>query len=163
MQTNLTWKKGVFSNVYKIYLNGKQIGNLKDKSFSQSGIGVLNNKEFLFQTKGFLKQKSKIFDTAENKMVGEINYNNWMTKATITINDKTFNWKYDNIWNTKWSIFNSEGINIKYAGSTTNGLIDSNIDDSLLLLTGLFVTNYYWQLTIALIVAVIVPILASMY
>ena len=162
MQTNLTWKKGVFSNVYKIYSDGKQIGNLKDKSFSQSGIGVLDNKEFLFQTKGLFEQKTQIIDTAENKMVGEINYNNWMTKATITINDKTINWKYDNLWNTKWSIFDSEGISIKYSGSLTNGQINSNIDDYLLLLSGLFVTNYYWQWTIAVLVAVFIPLWASM-
>lgn len=158
MQTNLTWKKGVFSNLYKIYSNGEQIGNLEDKLFSQSGIGVLDNKEYLFQTKGFFKQKTQIIDTAENKTVGEINYNNWMTKATITINDKTINWKYDNLWNTKWSIFNSEGINIKYSGSSTGGQIDSNIDDALLLLSGLFVTNYYWQMTIFILIIVFVSI-----
>lgn len=158
MQTNLTWRKGVFSNFYKIYSNGEQIGNLKDKSFSQSCIGVLDNKKFLFQTKGFLKQKTQIIDIVENKMVGEINYNNWMTKATITINNKTTNWKYHNLWNTKWSIFNSEGINIKYSGSSTGGQIDSNIEDPLLLLSGLFVINYYWQMTIVILVAVFVPI-----
>lgn len=163
MQTNLTWKKGVFSNLYKIYSNGKQIGNLKDKSFSQSSIGVLDNKEYLFQTKGFFKQKTKIIDTTENKTVGEINYNNWMTKVTITINDKTINWKYDNLWNTKWSISNSEGINIKYSGSSTGGQIETNIDDAVLLLSGLFVTSYYWQMTIAILVAVFIPIWTTMH
>jgi hypothetical protein len=158
MQTNLTWKKGVFSNLYKIYSNGEQIGNLKDKSFFQSGIGVLDNKEYLFQTKGFFKQMTQIIDTAENKTVGEITYNNWMTKATITINGKTINWKYDNLWNTKWSIFNSEGIKIQYSGSSTGGQIETNLDDALLLLTGLFVTNYYWQMTVVVLVAVFVPI-----
>jgi len=154
MHTNLTWKKGFFSNLYKIYSNGKQIGNLKDKSFSQSRIGVLDNKEYLFQAKGFFKQKTKIIDTTENKTVGEINYNNWISKATITINDKTINWKYDNLWNTKWSIFSSEEFNIKYSGSSTGGQIETNIDDAVLLLSGLFVRNYYWQMTIAILAAV---------
>ncbi|SRR6056297_17229 len=162
MQKKLKWEKGVFSNLYKIYSNGEQIGNLKDKSFSQSGIGVLDNKEYLFKTKGFFKQKTQIIDTAEKKVVGEINYSNWMTKATITINDKTVNWKYDNVWNTKWSVFNSEGINIEYSGSSTGGQIETNIDDALLLLSGLFVTNYYWQITIVILVAVFVPILTTM-
>jgi len=134
MHTNLTWKKGFFSNLYKIYSNGKQIGNLKDKSFSQSRIGVLDN--------------------TQNKTVGEINYNNWISKATITINDKTINWKYDNLWNTKWSIFSSEEFNIKYSGSSTGGQIETNIDDAVLLLSGLFVRNYYWQMTIAILAAV---------
>jgi len=158
MQANFTWKKGAFSNLYKIYSNGEQIGDLKDKSFSQSSIGVFNNKEYLFKTKGFFKQKTQIIDTAENKMVGEIHYNNWMTKARITINDKTINWKYDNLWNTKWRIFNSEGINIEYSGSSTGGQIETNIDDALLLLSGLFVTNYYWQMTMVALLAVFIPL-----
>ncbi len=162
MQTKLSWKKGVFSNLYKIYSNGEQIGNLRDKSFSQSGIGVLDNKEYLFQTKGFFKQKTQIIDTADNKIVGEINYNKWMTKATITIDDKTINWKYVNLWATKWIIFNSEGINIKYSGSSSGGQIDSNVDDSLLLLSGLFVTNYYWEMTIAVMAGAFVPIWMTM-
>ena len=157
MQTNLTWKKGIFSNLYKIYSNGVQIGNLKNKWFSQSCISVLDNKEYLFKTKGFFHQKTQIIDTAENKTVGEISYNSWMTKATITLNDTSIQWKFDNLWGTKWSVFNSEGISIQYSGSLTCGQIDSTIDDALLLLSGLFVANYYWQMTIVIVVAVIVP------
>lgn len=78
-----------------------------------------------------------------------------MTKASILVDNKTMNWKYDNFWNTKWSIYNSEGIKIQYSGSSTSGQIDSNIDDALLVLCGLFVTNYYWQTTAAIIIALI--------
>ncbi|SKB78359.1 hypothetical protein SAMN05660903_02525 [Salegentibacter salinarum] len=52
-------------------------------------------------------------------------YNNWYFKATITVNNKMFNWKYENIWNTKWRIFNSEKINIEYAGSSSRGEIET--------------------------------------
>jgi len=81
-----------------------------------------------------------------------------MTKASLSINDKRANWRYDNPWSTKWSIFNSEGIEIKYSGRSRKGQIESNSDDPLLLLSGLFVTNYYWQMTVVVLVAVFVPI-----
>ena len=155
MQTNLTWKKGFFSNLYSIYQNGELIGKLKDETFSQNANGALQGKEYRFKSKGFLKQHTEIIDSNEEKVIGEINYNNWMTKATITINSKVISWKYNNIWNTKWSLFETEGINIKYSGSSTKGQIDSNVDDSLLILSGLFVKNYYWQMTIAILVAVL--------
>ena len=158
MQTNLIWKKGLFSNLYSIYSNGELIGKLKDKTFSQTANGEFNGKEYKFKTKGFLKQHTEIIDSLENKVIGEITYNNWMTKATISVNSKKISWKYNNIWNTKWSLFDTEGINIKYSGSSTKGQIDSNVDDALLILSGLFVTNYYWQMTIAVLVAVFVPI-----
>ena len=104
------------------------------------------------------KQHTEIIDKSENKFIGEIIYHKWMTKATISVDNKTINWKYDNLWNTKWSIFNSEGIKIQYSGTSTSGQIDSNTDDALLLLSGLFVINYYWQMTVAVLVAVFVPI-----
>jgi hypothetical protein len=158
MQTKLRWKKNLFSSSTIIYSNGQRIGELKDKTFSQTANGELNGKKYSFKTKGFFKQQTDIIDGFENKVVGEITYNNWKTNAIISIDNKTINWKYDNLWNTKWSIFDSEGINIKYSGSSTSGQIDSNIDDSMILLSGLFVTNYYWQKTVAVLVAVFVPI-----
>ena len=81
----------------------------------------------------------------------------WMTKATISIFDKTFIWKYENIWNTKWSVIDSEGNSINYSGDSTSGKIESTLEDDLLLLTGLFVTNYFWQITIVIIFIIFIP------
>lgn len=162
MQTDLSWRKQLFSNNYNIFRNGEQIGILKDRSFSQTAIGQLLEKEYSFKTKGFLKQHTEIIDGA-GRVIGTINFNNWMTKATILINGKVINWKYENAWNTKWSIFDKEGIKIKYSGSSSKGRINSNTDDSLLVLTGLFVTNYYWQTTIVTLVAVFIPIWITIF
>lgn len=160
MQTNLKWNKGMFSNMYKIYSNGTQVGSLSDNSFSQSSVGVFGDKKYKFQTTGLFDQKTQVIDAANNKSIGVINYSNLMTKATITINGKIINWKYDNMWNTKSSISNSEGIDIKYYKSSSGGKIESNTDDELLLLAGLFVINYYWQMTIAVLV-IFIPIWVS--
>lgn len=161
MQNSLNWKKGLFSDTYRIYSNNLQVGKLKNKTFSQSSIGEINGKEYTFKTKGFFKQHTEILDNSDNSVIGEINYNNWMTKAFLSIQNKKFSWKYDNIWNTKWSLNDSDGTEIKYSGSSTSGQIDSNTDNDLLLLTGLYVTNYYWQMTIVIIIAVLIPIWAS--
>lgn len=158
MQSKLKWRKNFFSNLYSIYSNGQKIGILKGKTFSQTSNGELNGRKYTFKTKGFFKQHTEIIDDSENKVIGEITYNNWMTKATISVDYKKNNWKYDNLWNTKWSVFNTEGIDIKYSGSSTSGQIDANTDDSLLLLSGLFVTNYYWQMTIVVVIAVFAPV-----
>ena len=158
MQKSLSWKKGLLSDSYRIYSNDQQIGKLKNKTFSQSSDGEINGKEYTFKTKGFIKQHTEIIDNSDNSVIGEITYNNWMTKALLSIQNKKINWKYDNIWNTKWSIYDSNGIQIKYAGSSTNGHIDSNTEDDLLLLTGLYVTNYYWQMTIVIVIAAFLPI-----
>lgn len=158
MQTRLRWKKNFLSNLYSIYSNDHQIGELREKTFSQTAHGHLNGKSYTFKTSGFFKQYTQIIDSTENRVIGKISYNSWMTKAFISIDNKIINWKYDNLWNTKWSVFDSEGLNINYAGSSASGQIDSNSADALLLLCGLFVTNYFWQMSVAVIIAILVPI-----
>tara|TARA_R100000306_G_scaffold5149_1_gene7587 strand:+ start:15376 stop:15531 length:156 start_codon:yes stop_codon:yes gene_type:complete len=49
----LNWKKATFSNTYKLYDNGREVGELVDKTFSSISTGSLLNKKFRFETKGF--------------------------------------------------------------------------------------------------------------
>ena len=158
MKTHFNWTKGIFSNTCNIYSNQVLIGYLKDKAFSQTTTGIIHENPYTFRTRGILKQKTEIVDSAKNEVIGEIIYNNWMTKAVIYVNGKTIHWKYDNIWNTKWSLYDSEGIIMNFSGSSTKGNIETNTDDLLLLLTGLSITNYYRQTSIAVLVAVFIPI-----
>lgn len=158
----LRWKKGLLSGNYSIYEANRQIGELKDNLFSKTAKGQLNGKSFTFRTSGFFQQRTRIYDDSNNQMVGEINYNNWMTKATLSTYDKVSNWKYNNVWNTKWSLSGQDGTQVHYAGSSNKGTIESNTDDDLLLLSGLYVTNYYWQMTLIVLVAVFVPLWSAL-
>ncbi len=158
MPKHLSYKKKTFSNLYRVYSDSQQIGSLTEKSFSNDASAVLNNKPYNFITSGFFEPTTKIYDLSENKMIGKINYSRWRTKATISLDNKVAHWKYDNVWNSKWSINNNEGIQINYQGSSSSGNIHSNTDDSLLLLSGLFITNYYWQTTIVILLVIFIPI-----
>lgn len=161
MKTSFEWRKSLFSSTYRILSEGRQIGVLEEHMFTQTANGELNGREYTFRTKGFLNQRTDIIDDRSGETIGGIEYSSWMTKATLSIGKRKVFWKYNNIWNTKWSLYNSEGINIDYAGSTTGGHIESTVDDELLLLTGLFVTNYYWQMTAIVLAAVFIPIIAN--
>jgi hypothetical protein len=131
---------------------------LKDKAWKQSADGEINGKKYVFKTKGFFKQKTQIIDPENNSIIANITYNSWMTKAKIEFSDSVVQWKYDNAWNTKWSLFNEEKILVKYHGSSTKGKIESDKADDLLVLTGLFITNYNWEVTVAAVIAVFIPI-----
>ncbi len=150
MNTTLNWEKGILKNRYKIYSEGNFVGSLKENSWTNSAESELNGKKYSFKTKGVFKQVTQIIDSDDN-IIGKITYNTWMTKAQIEIQNKVINWKYDNLWSSKWSVFSSEGIEIKYSGSSTKGEIQSNTREELILLSGLFVTNYYWQTTFVVI------------
>ena len=161
MQSNLRWEKPIFSNLYRLYKHGEQIGQLKENPFSQTATAQLNGEHYSFKTKGFFKGRTEIMDGSESKVVGEINYSGWMTKATITIGDQVILWKYDNAWNTEWSVYDEKGINIKNKGSFSSGELQANTDDALLFLCGLYITNFYWQTCIALIIILFIPILLN--
>lgn len=155
---NLTWTKGLFSSLYRINSNGKQLGSLKDKPFSRTTKGIINGKEYLFRNSGFFKQQTEIFDCSDNKEIGGIEYNSWRSKATITVNGSKYNWKYDNLWNTRWSISGTNGLSAKFKSFTTKGHIDADTDDTLLILSGLFIKDFYLQAAfIVILIAVIIP------
>ena len=161
MSTIYNWNKGIFECSYKIYLNNQQVGFLKDKTFSQTSEAEINGKRYTFRTCGFFQQNTKIINES-NELVGEINYNNWMNKATITIGARKIVWEYNNIWHTKWSMSDSTGLQINASASTTSGTIEAKSADDLIILAGLFVTNYYLQMTFVVIIAAMVPIWTSL-
>jgi hypothetical protein len=161
MHTNLTWQKGLLSTNYNIFSGNELIGHLQNNSFSQVSTGQLRGKSYTFRTLGFLNKTTEILDNQNNKVIGKITYSNWMTKANITILSQTLNWKYENLWNTKWCIMDTGGTRINYSGTSTGGKVNSNTDNDIYLLSGLFVTNYYWQMSIIIMVAAFVPIFVS--
>ncbi|WP_075591069.1 hypothetical protein [Labilibacter marinus] len=160
-KTNLRWEKGLFSDSYSFYSGNNPVGELKNRSFSQNAEGVLNGERYLFSTKGTFKQRTDIFDLQKGELIGNIVYNEWRSKATITIKDKTYFWKYNNAWNTAWNLYDENGLNINYYSSTTKGSVISDEDNPLLLLTGLYVTNYYRQMMVVVMVAVFIPIIMT--
>lgn len=161
MSTIYTWTKGIFECTYKINLNNQQIGMLRDKTFSQTSEGEINGKRYTFRTCGFFQQHTKIVNE-NNELVGEIEYNNWMNKATINLGARKIIWEYNNIWHTKWRMSDSTGLQINASSSTTAGTIETNSTDDLSVLAGLFVTNYYIQMTVVIMVAVFIPIWTSL-
>ena len=163
METKLNWKKGIFKETFEIYSNGALVGTLKENIWKQIAYGELNGEKVIFKTHGYFKQETQIIDPSTNSNIGKITYNSWMTKATIEYTNKVANWKYDNAWNTKWSISNSEGVQIRYQGSSSKGTIEHQTRDDLLILSGLFVINYYWQISIAVIIAVFIPIFTTIH
>lgn len=157
MKTVLNWKKGAFSSTSRIYSGEKILGELRDHAFKQTAEGIIRDKRYLFRTKGLFKQKTQIIDGKDDRVIGTISYHSMMAKASIEFLDRTVSWKYDNAWQTRWSLFDSQGVLMKFAGRDSRGSIEFEETDDLLVLTGMFVTNYYQQAMIAIFVAVLLP------
>lgn len=157
----LNWKKGLFSSTYQIYSGSKQIGSLSNRSFSQTSEAEMNGKKYTFRTKGFFKQKTEVYNEF-GKLIGDIQYNSWMTKAQISLDSKYYYWKYNNMWNTKWAMQGDDNTQINACTNSFSGDIEANTDDELAILSGLFVTNYYMQMSFSVMIIVFIPIFMSM-
>jgi hypothetical protein len=155
MNVHLNWNKKIFSSRYVIYEKGSQVGTLKSNSFSQKVYGELYRKSYTFRVKGFLKQEAEIIEDDSQRVVGLITFSSFRAKANLQFEGNNVLWKYDNLWSTKWSLTDETGLIIKYDSSFTGGQIESNLKGSLLLLAGLFITNYYYaQVTVIMLCVV---------
>ncbi|MEX0720255.1 MAG: hypothetical protein WD059_06275 [Balneolaceae bacterium] len=159
MATSFHWKKGTFSSTYNLFAGTNWVGELRENMLSQSAVGMLNEQKYEFKTNGSLNQKTEIRDISKGTAVGSITYNAIRTKAEINLYGKKFTWSFDNVWSSKWSISNSREIIIDYQGSSSKGKIEASTNNELLLLSGLYITNYYWQITTVLIIIICILII----
>ncbi len=94
--------------------------------------------------------------------MGKIEYNTWKRSATITYLDQSFHWKYDTPWQTRWSITDKHGVSTNFQGRQVKGSIEGPDLSEFIVLTGLFVTNFYMKSTMVIFLAIFVPIIASL-
>jgi hypothetical protein len=69
------------------------------------------------------------------------------------------NWKFNNTWNSEWSLFNADNIINYTLDASTKGQIESNTEDTLLLICGLFIKNHFWQRAVTSLMVVLLTCL----
>lgn len=146
MNTVLDWKKGIFSCNYRLLSEGKQVGNLKDLSLKRKAIGKLEGKTYEFRTYGLLKSSTEIFDIDKQKVVGKISFNCWSPEAKIQIGDQVSHWGFTNILQSKWGVFSEDKPPVSYQGWTCKGSVNREEQEGVMVLAGLYISNYFWSL-----------------
>jgi hypothetical protein len=145
METQFTWKNKFFSNIYQISRYEENAGELKNIGWKRKTAGELNGRKVLFEIKGFFDKDFLITNPDDGSLIGKIVFNTWRTKATITILEKTYSWKYDNFFHSKWSIGDANGNIVTYESHFKSGDINSYTGDEILILTGLYIRHYLQQ------------------
>lgn len=158
MERLLTWRKGIFDSNYQLYTNSEIKGSLIFSSWKNNARGIAS-KNYYFTTEGFLNPITKIRDENHHQ-IGVITYNSWKLKATVTFNDLDHaSWGYTNSWLSQWTISNHRDKHIHYHSSTGAGTAQSNNDDELLLLSGLYIREFFSRALILIVIAVFVAVL----
>lgn len=158
MHNTLHWKKGLFNCTFELLAGGYPVGQLKDSEFSRKAYGQLNNKEITFQRCEGLHTKINISETDTGRKLGIITFNPWYPKATIHLGSQEVYWTFSNIWETRWKITDEEGVIVAYKGWQGKGEMTILEQDDLLVLAGLYISNYYWRMA-AILIAVIFPVI----
>lgn len=155
-------KKRLFKSKTEILSGEVNVGYFKSNDWKGSLKGELNNRQFIFKNKGFLKPVTQIIDVINDRQIGEISYSTWKSKANITLMDKSFTWKYPAFLSTKWVISDNVGTEINFNGSSSKGEIEANCDSDIepLVLAGIYISNYYMQVIFISLIAVFVSIMS---
>lgn len=156
MQSTLQWKKGLFKCTFQLFAGGFPVGQLKDSEFSRTAYGQLNHTEIAFQRCEGLHSKVNMLDTLSHQTIGKITFNPWYPKATIHLGKQKAYWSFSNLRETRWKITDSEGVIVAYKGWSGKGEMTILEQDELLILAGLYISNYYWRLA-AVLIAIILP------
>ena len=163
MMRILKWKSKSLSNSYEIFEEDKQVGSLKKDLFSSIVIGTLNKTNVVYKSKGIIKQHIEITNKGSDEVIGVVTFDDFMSNTKIIINGISYNWKYTDIWNSKWKVFSDNGVDIKFKKNNNKGIIESRTDDSLLILTGLYTHIYYIQTLAILLFIVLIPVWISVF
>ncbi len=145
METQFIWKTKMFSRKFEIYKYENLVGELKKEGWSRKTPGEMNGRKLIFETKGFFRHETRIIDSANDSVIGTIDFSFWKTKSRITCQNKEYNWQFDNFLRNKWSLSNENGFLVRYHSHAFKGTIDSYTDDEVLILTGFFIRNYLKQ------------------
>ena len=161
MVKSLTWRKKFFSSCYSLFSNGITVGFLKENVWGQSSKGVIDGKHYTINSKGFLGQKATVINTGTGMPEASITFNSWRTKAKINVGSTLYSWQYTNVWNTKWNMVRWSGEQLYFRERGQQGFADSNSDDSLLLLLGIYTHNAFRVKATSTVFIALIPIWIS--
>lgn len=161
MDSKFNWSKKWISSKYEVFKEGKPIGYLIPKPFSNSATGRIGDYNILFQTRGFLNQRTEIIDVRTGLIIGEISYNTWKTKASIMLSEEVLDWRSLNWINTKWGISKDSKYLVNSWNRMFSGDIQSQCDNPLHILIGLFISEYFNRSFVAIFTVLFIIIIAG--
>jgi len=155
-EQTLIWNKSIFDSNYQVFGNALLKFSINFSSLRNSAIATTLNEIYLFKSEGYSNPETKILNN-KNETLAIIKYD-WLSfKAKIFYpSGEVADWSYQNSWLSRWSVNDHQNKQIIYNSSTGNGLIHSNTDDELLLVSGLFIREYYNRILYAFILLMLI-------
>jgi hypothetical protein len=161
MPTFLNWKKGFLKRTYVITSEGRTVGTLEENRLNKSAKAELFGNKYSYKTDGIFNQVTEIFRLSDHKVLGRITYSTLRTSAQFEYQDKSYYWKTENWNHSRWRLYTKDESLIEYRGSASRGELTASNADDVLMLTGLFIANYFWQNVVAIMVVLFIIIILN--
>ncbi|MGY3054074.1 hypothetical protein ACVWYG_002277 [Pedobacter sp. UYEF25] len=146
MNYDFNWNKDAFDSKYQVVSQGMLKYALNFESWHNSAIATTQTGIYLFKTQGFSKAESLLVDN-RNQVLAVISFNLISLNATVKFtNGDEYKFLYRRNWISEWSLNNGTDKQVFYKARTGSGLIKSNSDDELLIMTGLYIREYFSRL-----------------
>ncbi len=157
MEKQLTWTKGYFDSNYQLFDLGNISGSILFENWNNNAKGIALTKSCSFKTEGFTNPTTHILNE-NNEVIGVIKYESWQTKATITMTSGAiYGWSFTNSWLSNWMITDFKQQKITYKSNSGNGNIQASATDEIMLLTGIFIREFYARILIVCIMLFLIP------
>ena len=144
MHKELHWKKGAFSNTYKISYHKEFIGSLSTEVFRSNATGQIEEDKYVFKSQGLLSRTIHVFEYISKQKIASIKVSAWGRKAQIKTKDKQYLWNFKNFWQTKWTIADQSKTYI--SGTHSSLLSKGNLiyrdADNFLILVSIYIIDY---------------------
>ncbi|MNK94111.1 hypothetical protein D3C87_1143030 [compost metagenome] len=158
MEQVLYWRKGLFDSNYQVFDQQQLKFSMNFSSWQNSAIATTQSGIYLLKSEGFSKPETRILNN-QNETLATITYDWLGFKAKVVFaSGETLDWRYQNSWLSRWSLNNLKDKQILFSASAGNGNIHSNVNDDMLVLTGLFIREYYSRLLFGLIILIVILI-----
>ncbi|WP_316738874.1 hypothetical protein [Pedobacter aquatilis] len=155
MEKMLNWRKGLFDSNYQVFEHGLLKFSLNFSSLKNTAVATTQGGIYLLKSEGYSVPETKILNN-KNEVLAVIRYDWFAFKAKVAVSTgEQFDWSFQNSWLSRWSINNHQDKQVIFNSTTNSGLIHSNVDEDLLLFTGLFIREYYSRILYGLILFVI--------
>lgn len=159
MDYDFNWNKDTLDSKYLVLSNGTLKYTLNFESWHNSAIATTQNGIFLFKTQAFGKTETLLVDN-KNEVLAAIKFNFSSLNALVKFTDGSeFKFVYRKNRITEWSLNNGIDKQVFYKANTGSGLIKSNVENELVILTGLYIKEYYARLLFLFICLVLVSLL----
>jgi len=135
----MQWSKDLFSKYIKIKSDGEVISFIKNHPWSSFASVEFDGEKYGFYKKGFFTNTVSIAHIPSGISVGKIENSIFDGTAKIRFKDSNYNWQKEGFFSNKFCLRKGEEKLITYSPKFADGNIYTEVDDKLLVATGIYI------------------------